>query len=135
MLYGGDYPAVVKPVDTSAHHFRHLFGVAAEGAFSYYSVLRIGENVRHGCKINVEAVILDVSTYGLSSAVGLFGVAGTADLVHRRNFRYRKARIGDPSNAAALFIEGHKQRNSAGVLQAFCQALDLFGRLEIAAEH
>ena len=105
VLGAGQHARLEHRLDLDGNHIAHQLGIAAKRTRANHGVIGVGEHVRHGCEIDVEANVCQISRDGSPHVRRTRGVARGAHLAHIGHAtNVEQPGIGDAGNKVAAFL-------------------------------
>ena len=130
---------ILQPLQVVDDHRCGHLGVIAEGTGTDDDVIGVGVHVRHGGKVDVEAVFLQVGADGIAAVVGILRVTRSTDGTHRLELLHLEVLIvADTSHASSLLVDAEQRRAFQGAYLRYecrqlCLVLDVMGIEDDAA--
>ena len=115
MLDAARDTSIFQSLQIVRHHGCCHGRVVAEGTSTDDDVLGIGVHVGHRCKVDVEAIALQIGAYGVATFVGVLWVAGGTDGCHRLVLLHVEVRVvGNACHSSSLLVDAEQGRAVQG---------------------
>ena len=101
---------VLQSLQVAHHHWRGHLWVVGEGAVADDDVLRVGVDVGHWRKVDVDTIFSEIATDDIAGMIGVGGVVGLSYIAHGTDYLHVEVRVlRDAGDSSTFFVDAQQR--------------------------